>query len=77
MLAPLTIFSIEKYGLPAVFVARSLAGAPLGEAAARALEADAAFDLGALLARAVGAGLLRGFTLCQEPQDPISDENPR
>ncbi|MGN6528887.1 MAG: HvfC/BufC family peptide modification chaperone [Burkholderiaceae bacterium] len=61
----------------AVFVARSLAGAPLGEAAAGALGADAAFDLGALLARAVGAGLLRGFTVCQEPKDADSDENPR
>jgi hypothetical protein len=61
----------------AVFVARSLAGAPLGEAAAAALDADACFDLGALLARAVGAGLLRGFTLDQDPQDTLSDEKPR
>jgi hypothetical protein len=47
----------------AAFLARSLAGAPLGDAAAAALEAAPDFDLGALLARAVGAGLLQGFTL--------------
>jgi hypothetical protein len=61
----------------AVFVARSLAGVALGEAAAAALEAEPGFDLGALLARAVGAGLLRGFTLSRDPQTPLSDENTR
>jgi hypothetical protein len=47
----------------AAFVAASLAGAALGDAATTALETDPGFDLGPLLARAVGAHLICGFTL--------------
>jgi hypothetical protein len=47
----------------AAFMSRSLAGAPLGDAAAAALQADAGFDLGALLGRAIGANLVCGFAL--------------
>jgi len=47
----------------AVFIEASLAGAPLGDAAAAALDHHPDFDLGALLARAIAARLVCGFTL--------------
>jgi len=47
----------------AAFLRESLAGAVLGTAAAAALGADPGFDLGALLVRAIGAGLICGFDL--------------
>jgi hypothetical protein len=47
----------------AAFVAASLAGRPLGDAADAALRAHPDFDLGALLARAIGARHVCGFTL--------------
>jgi hypothetical protein len=47
----------------AAFVQASLAGEPLGDAAATALERHPDFDLGALLGRALGARLICGFTL--------------
>jgi hypothetical protein len=45
------------------FLHASLAGAPLGEAAAAALERHPDFDLGALLGRALAQRLVCGFTL--------------
>ena len=47
----------------AAFLGASLAGAPLGDAAAAALERHPEFDLAALLGRAVRARLICGFTL--------------
>ena len=47
----------------AMFLAASLAGAPLGDAAAAALARHPDFDLGALLARAFAARIVCGFTL--------------
>ena len=47
----------------AAFLAASLAGAPLVDAAAAALQNHPDFDLGALLARALAARLICGFTL--------------
>lgn len=47
----------------AAFIAASLAGAPLGEAAQAGLDRDPAFDLGALLANLISRGLVRGHTL--------------
>ena len=47
----------------AAFLLASLAGAPLGDAAAAALADHPDFDLGALLGRAVTARLVCGFTL--------------
>ena len=47
----------------AAFIAASLAGAPLGEAAEAALEHHPDFDLGALLARALATRRICGFTL--------------
>ena len=47
----------------ATFLAASLAGAPLGEAAASALLHHPDFDLGALLGRALAARRVCGFTL--------------
>ena len=47
----------------AAFIAASLAGAPLGDAAAAALADHPSFDLGALLGRAIPARLICGFTL--------------
>ncbi len=47
----------------AAFVAASLAGRPLGDAAGAALQRDPHFDLGALLARAIAARQVCGFTL--------------
>ena len=45
------------------FLRAALAGAPLGEAAAAALERHPDFDLGALLGRALAQRLICGFTL--------------
>jgi hypothetical protein len=53
----------------AAFLAASLAGATLGDAAAAALQDPLDFDLGALLARAVAARLICGFTLRATPCD--------
>ena len=47
----------------AAFLVASLAGAPLGEAAAAALRHHPDFDLGALLGRAIPARLICGLTL--------------
>jgi hypothetical protein len=47
----------------AAFIAASLAGAPFGDAAAATLADHPSFDLGALLARAIAARLICGFTL--------------
>ena len=47
----------------AAFLAASLSGAPLGEAAGAALAHHRDFDLGALLGRALAARLVCGFTL--------------
>ena len=47
----------------AAFLAASLAGQPLGDAAESALRQHPDFDLGALLARAIPARLVCGFTL--------------
>jgi hypothetical protein len=47
----------------AAFLAASLAGQPLGDAAESALRLHPDFDLGALLARAIPARLACGFTL--------------
>jgi hypothetical protein len=47
----------------AAFLVASLAGAPLGDAAAAALQADPHFDLGALLGRAITSQWTCGFTL--------------
>lgn len=47
----------------AAFLAASLAGQPLGDAAEAALRLHPDFDLGALLARAIPARLVCGFTL--------------
>ena len=47
----------------AAFIEASLAGAPLGDAAAAALAHHPDFDLGALLGRAFAARLVCGFTL--------------
>jgi len=47
----------------AAFITASLAGAPLGKAAAAALEQQTDFDLGALLGRALAARQICGFTL--------------
>jgi len=47
----------------AAFLAASLAGQPLGDAAEAALRQHPDFDLGALLARAIPARLVCGFTL--------------
>ncbi len=51
----------------ATFIRASLAGAPLGDAAAATLAASPDFDLGALLARAFAARLVCGFTLRAPP----------
>ena len=51
----------------AAFLRASLAGAPLGDAAAAALEQHPDFDLGALLGRALAARLVCGFTLQSNP----------
>ena len=50
----------------AAFLSQSLAGAPLGDATTAALETDPAFDLGALLARAMSGSLICGFSLASE-----------
>jgi hypothetical protein len=50
----------------AAFIARALAGAALDDATAAALEADAGFDLAALLHGAMASRLICGFTLDQE-----------
>ncbi len=47
----------------AAFVQASLDGAPLGDAAARAMQQHPDFDLGALLGRAFATRLVCGFTL--------------
>ena len=47
----------------AAFIEASLAGAPLGDAAAATLDQHPDFDLGALLGRAFAARLVCGFTL--------------
>ena len=47
----------------AAFMASALAGAELGNAAIAALEADAGFDLGAVLARALASNLICGLTV--------------
>jgi len=47
----------------AAFIAASLAGRPLGDAADQALRRHPDFDLGALLARAIPARQVCGFTL--------------
>ena len=47
----------------AAFLGASLDGAPLGDAAATALQRHPEFDLGALLGRALPARLICGFTL--------------
>jgi hypothetical protein len=47
----------------AAFIDASLAGAALGDAVARTLQDHPAFDLGALLGRALAARLVCGFTL--------------
>jgi len=47
----------------AAFVVSALAGAALGTATTAALEADGAFDLGALLSRAIASKLICGFTI--------------
>ncbi|MFL6700335.1 MAG: putative DNA-binding domain-containing protein [Vitreoscilla sp.] len=47
----------------AVFITASLAGLPFGDAAAAALASHPDFDLGALLARALSARQICGFTL--------------
>ncbi len=57
----------------AAFMTRSLAGQPLGEAAAAALEADAGFDLGALLGRAIGANLVCGLSLAQPREESLHE----
>jgi hypothetical protein len=51
----------------AAFLARTLAGAALGDAVDAALQAESAFDLGALLGRLFAAGLVCGFTLEELP----------
>ena len=53
----------ECNGGDATFLSASLAGAPLGDAAAKALARHPDFDLGALLVRAIAARLVCGFTL--------------
>ena len=50
-------------GADAAFLAASLAGACLGDAAAATLRQHAEFDLGALLGRALAARLICGLTL--------------
>jgi hypothetical protein len=50
----------------AAFFACALAGAALGAATAAAFDADPAFDLGALLARAIGAQLIGGFHFIED-----------
>ena len=57
----------------AAFMARSLGGASLADASSAALQADAAFDLGALLARAIGANLIGGFTLSSHSPLPTQE----
>jgi len=47
----------------AAFLSRALAGDSLGAATGAALEADPAFDLGAVLARAMADALICDFTL--------------
>jgi len=47
----------------AAFLTSALAGAELGKAATIALEADANFDLGAVLARAMASNLICGLTV--------------
>ncbi|MEP6503370.1 MAG: DNA-binding domain-containing protein [Betaproteobacteria bacterium] len=47
----------------AAFLRASFGGAPLGDAAAAALQADPLFDLAALLGRAITSRLVCGFTL--------------
>ncbi|HEY4065631.1 MAG TPA: DNA-binding domain-containing protein [Burkholderiaceae bacterium] len=54
----------------AAFLARALAGGALEAATTAALEADPAFDLGALLARAMGTALICGFTLTPDDGSP-------
>lgn len=56
----------------ATFMTRSLDGAALADASAAALRVDPAFDLGALLARAIAARHLCGFTLVQNQQEPTT-----
>jgi hypothetical protein len=51
----------------AAFLAASLSGACLGDAAAAALQQHAGFDLGALLGRALAARLICGLTLLSTP----------
>ena len=56
----------------AAFMAHALEGAGLGDAAAQALRVDPAFDLGALLGRAIDANLICGFALAQGKQESTS-----
>lgn len=50
----------------AAFIVATLGGATLGDAAAAALESDAAFDLSAFLARAITSNLICGFSLDED-----------
>lgn len=50
----------------AEFFAAALAGATLAAAAGAALDADRAFDLGAVLARAIASNLIQGITTDKE-----------
>jgi len=50
----------------AAFIVATLEGATLGDAAAAALESDAAFDLSAFLSRAIASNLICGFSLDED-----------